>query len=326
MRWGGRYSPLPPLSSSSSENLGGSVDSEDVEMWSDLLDGRYDEESEEAAIGSESRPCTRQPLAAQGAPAATTAAADVARAEANAAAEVARDAERRHAHIRQFLRDFNTTENDRDLEVEPQASGFVAESLPAALVSAVIALPPGDYRVSRLQNWSWNRAPIWNQSWDCCCQQQEQELQNWRRECSHHGFGLGGVEERATSYVCSRSLFAALELSIHEISACSEQYYIGISSFPVKRCLGKRYFGQEVYDIPGHCESYRSMQVLVHGDARLIALLEVAHLLLRLGIDMKCDNIGKGGERRGQADTWSSLYIAWNPKANSTQSLEDMIE
>ena len=49
------------------------MDSEDVEMWSDLLDGRYDEESEEAAIGSESRPCTRQPLAAQGAAAATTA-------------------------------------------------------------------------------------------------------------------------------------------------------------------------------------------------------------------------------------------------------------
>ena len=317
---------------------------EDRVLCLDLLDGKYDDEPEEAAItdgsrlsepsasglAAESLQRTPQQVAAEATAAAANAAAEVARAAASAAAaaaEVARAREQRNSQIQQSLLAFKKRKLNPDLEDEPLASGLAAESLPAALVSAVAALPHQDFRTSRLKNWPWNREPIWNASWDCLCQQQQRELQNWQTECSKHGFVLGGVEEKASNYACSRSLFADLELSIHEISACSEQYYIGITSVPVKRCLGKRYFGQEVYDVPGHCESYCSMQVLVHGDAHLIALLEVAHLLLRLGIDRKCRNIGKGGEHRGQSDTWSSLYIVWNSaKASSTQSLEDMIE
>ena len=73
------------------------------------------------------------------------------------------------------------------------------------------------------------------------------------------------------------------------------------------------------------------MRVLVHEEAHLNAILEVALLLLiRRGIDTKKDRQYSCWEYRGlqgTSHTWSVLYIAWNiQKIISSRSLEDMIE
>ena len=113
---------------------------EDRNLCLDLLDGKYDDEPEEAAItdgsrlsepsasglAAESLQRTPQQVAAEATAAAANAAAEVARAAASAAAEVARAREQRNSLIQQSLLAFKKRKLNPDLEDEPLASGLAA--------------------------------------------------------------------------------------------------------------------------------------------------------------------------------------------------------
>ena len=153
--------------------------------------------------------------------------------------------------------------------------------------------------------YDWTREVTWDAGFNSSL---ESEICLERKK-SPLGYSFEDAVWTSQSHGTAATMLATLKGAVRGLTTSASVFYIGISTSPIKRWLGKATFPE--YDVQGHCETYMMMTVLGYGEAQTLGIMERA-LIDEFRPEHRCNNSGRGGERCGPRGSLGFIYLCRN--------------